>query len=49
MGSGTTAIACMESNRKFIGFELCEGYFNKACERIRNAKKQEMMLFGQQE
>ena len=34
MGSGTTAIACMNANRNFIGFELDENYFDLANERI---------------
>lgn len=34
MGSGTTAIACVNTNRNFIGFELDETYFNLANERI---------------
>ena len=34
MGSGTTAIACINTNRNFIGFELDETYFNIANERI---------------
>lgn len=34
MGSGTTAIACMETDRKYIGFELDETYFNIANKRI---------------
>ena len=34
MGSGTTAIACMNTNRNFIGFELDETYFHLATERI---------------
>ena len=34
MGSGTTAIACINSNRNYIGFELDTGYFNIANERI---------------
>lgn len=34
MGSGTTAIACMNTNRNFIGFELDENYYNVANERI---------------
>lgn len=36
MGSGTTAIACMNTNRHYIGFELDSGYFNKTMERINN-------------
>ena len=34
MGSGTTAIAAINTNRKYIGFELDETYFNLANERI---------------
>ena len=38
MGSGSTAVACMNTGRNFIGFELDEGYFNLANERIANHK-----------
>ena len=34
MGSGTTAIATMNTNRNFIGFELDETYYNLANKRI---------------
>ena len=34
MGSGTTAIACMNTNRKFIGFEKDKNYFEIAKNRI---------------
>ena len=34
IGSGTTAIACINTNRNFIGFELDETYFDLANERI---------------
>lgn len=34
MGSGTTAIACGNLNRKFIGVEMDEKYFNIAKDRI---------------
>lgn len=34
MGSGTTAIACLNTNRKYIGFELDKEYYNKSIERI---------------
>lgn len=34
MGSGTTAIACLNTNRQYIGFELDKDYFNLANERI---------------
>ncbi len=36
MGSGTTAIAAMNTKRKFIGFELDTNYHNISMERIRN-------------
>jgi len=38
MGSGSTGIACINTNRKFIGIELKDEYFNLAFERI-NAYK----------
>ena len=34
MGSGTTALACMNTNRNYIGFELDKGYFDIANDRI---------------
>lgn len=34
IGSGTTAIACMNTNRNYIGFELDEEYYNIANKRI---------------
>jgi len=37
MGSGTTGVACVNTNRNFIGIELDENYFNIAKERIDNA------------
>ena len=37
MGSGSTGVACMNTNRRFIGIELDENYFNIAKERIENA------------
>ena len=39
MGSGTTGVACMNTNRKFIGIELDENYFNIAKDRIENSIK----------
>lgn len=36
MGSGTTAIACMNTNRNYIGFELDKEYFDIATSRIKN-------------
>lgn len=39
MGSGTTAIACLNTNRKFIGFEKDSKYFEIAKTRIEEAIK----------
>lgn len=36
MGSGTTAIACINTERNFIGFETNEEYYNKSLQRIKN-------------
>lgn len=38
MGSGTTAIACINTNRNYIGFELDTTYYNLANERIQKHK-----------
>ena len=37
MGSGSTVVAALNTNRKAIGIEMNEGYFNIAKERIENA------------
>ena len=39
MGSGSTGVACMNTNRKFIGIEIDEKYFNIAKDRIEKCKK----------
>lgn len=39
MGSGTTAIAAIREKRHFVGFELDEGYYSKACARIEREKR----------
>jgi site-specific DNA-methyltransferase (adenine-specific) len=39
MGSGSTGVACMHTNRNFIGIEKDENYFNIAKERIEQAQK----------
>lgn len=36
MGSGSTGVACINTNRNFIGFELDENYFNIAKNRLEN-------------
>lgn len=37
MGSGSTGVACINTDRNFIGFELDEGYFEIAKNRIEEA------------
>ena len=44
MGSGTTAIACIKTNRQFIGFDLEQQYVDIANKRIKNEQAQ-MKLF----
>lgn len=36
MGSGSTGVACINTNRKFIGIELDEKYFEIARNRIQD-------------
>ena len=38
MGSGSTGVACVNTNRKFIGIELEEKYFEIARNRIEEAR-----------
>ena len=38
MGSGTTGVACINTNRSFIGMELDDKYFEIAKERINEAR-----------
>ena len=51
MGSGTTAIACINTNRNFIGIELDESYFAIAKKRVEEKRKEKEneppMLFGE--
>lgn len=44
MGSGSTGVACLNTNRNFIGIELDNNYFNIAKKRI-NEHKQQTRLF----
>ena len=46
MGSGSTGVACINTNRKFIGIELDEKYYDISCKRITDAineKKQSLL------
>ena len=46
IGSGTTAIAAINTGRKFIGFELDENFYQKANERInKRIAEKELQLF----
>jgi site-specific DNA-methyltransferase (adenine-specific) len=42
MGSGSTGVACVNTNRNFIGIEMDENYFNIAKERIEKAQKEKL-------
>ena len=44
MGSGSTGVACLQTNRNFIGIELDENYYKIAQERINETKKQTKLL-----
>ena len=47
MGSGTTGVACIRKNRKFIGIELQPKYFKMACKRIgEEVEKDKHKLFS---
>ena len=49
IGSGTTAIACINTNRNYIGFELEKEYYDVAVRRIEEAKRaHEQDLFNNQ-
>ena len=39
MGSGSTGVACVNTNRNFIGIEMDDKYFDIATERINNLNK----------
>ncbi len=45
MGSGTTGVACINLDRKFIGIEKERKYFDIACRRIEQAQQQ-LKLWG---
>ena len=40
MGSGTTGVACLETNRRFIGIEKDAKYFEIAKKRIEDKQKE---------
>ena len=43
MGSGTTGVAAVKSNRNFIGIEMDQEYFKAASDRIRSVTLEEVV------
>lgn len=46
MGSASTALACLRTNRKFLGFELDVDYFKVAQRRIKEEMFNQKDMFG---
>lgn len=47
MGSGTTAVCCIETNRKYVGYEIDEKYFNICQQRVQDhANPLQNALYG---
>lgn len=46
IGSGSTGIACMNTNRNFIGIELDENYFNISKKRVEEKRKEKDLQAG---
>lgn len=46
MGSGTTGVACIETNRNFIGFEINQEYFEVAEKRLEDYEEKNRNLFN---
>ena len=44
-GSGSTGVACVNTNRKFIGIEMDDKYFEIAKKRINDAQEQITLSF----
>lgn len=45
MGSGTTGIACINSNRHFLGIEKDENYYSIAVKRLKHHQRQQVLQF----
>lgn len=43
LGSGTTAVACVNTNRHYIGFEIDKNYFEIACKRLDEIENKEVV------
>ena len=52
MGSGTTGVACINTNRNFIGIENNKEYFNISLKRVEEKRKEKdftvVTSFGEQ-
>jgi len=46
MGSGTTAISALKSDRRFVGYDISKEYINLAKKRIEPLIKQTKILFN---
>ncbi len=46
LGSGTTAVGAIKTNRKYIGFEIDEKYYNTAKKRLKNVPEKLDKWFG---
>ena len=44
LGSGTTAVACKELNRHYIGFEIDKKYYEIACDRLKGITQQDKKI-----
>ena len=44
MGSGSTAISCLRTNRKYLGCELDKEYYDKITERVHSYKNLENFM-----
>lgn len=47
MGSGTTGVACINLGRRFVGIEVEPKYFDIACRRIEDARRQPDLFIKQ--
>lgn len=44
LGSGTTAVAAINTNRHYVGFELDKTYFKVACDRLDEAEEKVLQI-----
>jgi len=49
LGSGSTAVACINTERRFIGFELLPEYYEIAVDRIQDAQEQIRLFHSSEE